>query len=290
MEKLILGSMDNYTDLPFRLLCQKYGANITITEMTNAIAIFRENEKTLKKIYMPKQEKKGYIQIMGMKNNDFYKGIKKIVELIDTGKNNSKGIDINFGCPSERICSNGTGSFLLKYPKIIKNIIMQTTKICPYPISCKLRLGYSKKGEIFDIIKNLNDTELESSILHGRTKIQNFSGNADWEIMKDARDKAKFTIYGNGDLTSIEQAQKKFKEGWKGVSIARAVRGNPSIFEGKKSTKKQFLEYFELAKKFNYLDLKKLKLHSICFEKNKQKKVDLSKAKTIEELIFRFSD
>ena len=290
MGKLILGAMENYTDLAFRLLCQKYGANITITEMTSSIAIYRQNKKSLDRIKIPKQEKNGYVQVMGTSHKEFYDGIKTIVKLIDSKENYAKGIDINFGCPSKNIYENKAGSYLLKYPKKIKEIITNTTKICPYPISCKLRLGYSNKNEIFDIIKELNETGLTSAIIHGRTKIQGYSGESDWKILEQVRDKAKFITYGNGDILTLNQAEEKFKEGWKGISIARAAKGNPKLFSGKKSDKGDFLEYIKIAKKIDELDFKKIKLHALCFEKNKYKKIEISKLKNIEELLLIFTN
>jgi len=289
MEKLILGSMEDYTDLAFRLLCQKHGANLTITEMTSPIAIYRENKKSLERIIIPKQEKNGYIQLMGTAHKEFFKGVEKVVEIIETGKNNAKGIDINFGCPSKKTYKNKSGSYLLKYPKTIKEIIKKTSKICPYSISCKLRLGFEKENEIFNIIKILNDSELNFAIIHGRTRTQGYSGNANWGILEKARDTAEFTVYGNGNISSLDQVKEKFKQGWKGISIARCARGNPNIFSNKKQDKKQFLEYLKLAEKFNCLGLKRAKLHAICFEKNKQERIKISKIKTIEELL-RFSN
>jgi tRNA-dihydrouridine synthase len=289
MNKLILGSMENYTDISFRLLCQKYGANLTITEMTSPIAISRENPRSLNRIYIPKQEKNGYIQLMGTANKEIFKGISKTVELIETGENNSKGIDFNFGCPSKNINENKAGSYLLKYPKTIKKIINNVSKICPYSISCKLRLGYEKEEEIFNILKEINDCELNFIIIHGRTKAQGYSGKANWDILEKIRNKANFPVYGNGDINSYNEAQEKFKQGWKGISIARSARGNPGIFSNINPNKKQFLEYLKLAKKFNCLELQKAKIHLMCFETNKQKKLKISEIKTIEELL-RFTN
>ncbi len=282
--------MEDYTDIAFRLLCQKYGANITITEMTSPIAIYRQSNKSLKRIIIPKQEKNGYIQLMGTLHKEFYKGLKKTNELIDSGENYAKGIDINFGCPSRKIYENKSGSYLLKYPKKIKEIIDKSTKISSYPISCKLRFGYSNKNEILEIIKLLNTTELNFAILHGRTKEQAYSGEIDWKLLNKSRELAEFQLYGNGNITSLNEAEEKFKQGWEGISIARATKGNPKIFSGKKSNEQDFLEYLKIAEKYDCLELKRAKLHAVCFEKNKEKKVEISKTKNIEELLTIFSN
>ena len=296
MTKLWLAPMELYTDLSYRLLCKKYGADYTITEMTNAIAISRNIEKVMSKIYTPKSER-AEIQVMAQNKPEYYTGIIKINELIETNQTFPSKININMGCPAPKIIGSEAGSFVLKDLKMIKEIVTKTIKLSSIPVSCKIRLGYNTQNHL-EISKTIENAGAVSLIVHGRTVKQKYSGNADWEAIQEINEQINIQVIGNGDITNLTEAKDKLKITNNGVMIGRAAQGNPHLFKGQERTTinqiKLFNEYVKLNHKHKInLNLNRLKIQALAFSKGitgaKQIRTIISQSKSNTEIINAFN-
>ncbi len=252
-----LAPMEGYTDPAFRLLCGKYGAQFTITEMVSVDRIIREKEDETTKI--PKGSPSTGIQLFGSDP----KIILEAAEKFERSK--FAEINLNVGCSVPKVVKKGAGAALLKNTKKLEEIIKLLSTNLKKPISVKTRLGYSSPSEIIDIAKVIERAGASSIILHARTAVQGYSGNAEWNWIKKVKEEISIPIYGNGDVRHWEDAYKMLEEtNCDGVYIGRAAIASPIIFREcklKKSIRRDeklagkiFLEYYKLRKKYKLKD------------------------------------
>jgi len=272
---LFLAPMADVTDVSFRLLCKKYGVGLTFTEMISATALARKNNNSLKLFDVQEQERPIGIQLMGQNLEDIKKAIKFVENKVDF-------IDFNMGCPVEKIVKQGNGAALMKRPNKIREIIRVAKSITDKPISIKIRSGWDKKSiNAVEIAKIAEEEGCAFITIHGKTKTQDRSSEADWNIIKQVKESVSIPVVGNGGINSPEDAKRMFEEtGCDYVMIGRAASKNPFIFKqindylekgnykeiNFKNKLKFFREYLELSNKYKPA-LKYVKDHAIYLTK-----------------------
>jgi len=283
--KLILAPMEGVTYLPFRLLCRRYGASLAFTPQTSAIALIRNNEKSIKRIETNSEDKPIGLQLFGRNPDILVEAAKKYGKPFDI-------IDLNFGCPSKKIVAQGYGSALLKEKDKIFEIVNSLVSNINKPITVKMRSGF-KKVEALELVKVIEKAGASAITIHARTQEQKYSGKADWNIIKQAKDSVSIPIIGNGDVTSGALAKEMLKIA-DYCMIGRAAMKNPAIF-------KQILYYFSTGKELeinkleifneyikleNNFKLIKLRANDLTkgFEGSSKLRLKLQKAKDIKEV------
>lgn len=223
----------NITDSPQRQIYKKLGANVVFSEMVSSIGLYHQNPKSIKLSEFSSKEKPVIIQLFGH-NADILVKAAQIIE-----KKGASGIDFNCGCPSKKIISAQDGSQLLNTPDILIDLLQQIKKNIRIPLSLKTRIGYHKLLPI-SFYKNIIDkSNIDCLILHGRTVKQKFSGQADWNRIKQIAKSVNIPVIGNGDIVSVENAINRIKKFTpSGIMIGRGSFGNPWIFSQIKSTLK----------------------------------------------------
>ena len=230
--RLILAPMEDVTSLAFRLLCKKYGASMSYTMQTSALALTKNNIKSIERIKTDKEDKPVGLQLFGRNTDVLIEASKKY------GKNFSL-IDLNFGCPSKKIVAQGYGSALLKEKNKIKEIISGLVNNVNKPITVKMRSGF-KKVEAFELVKIMEKQGVTAITIHARTREQGYSGKADWNLIKKLKQESNVPIIGNGDVTNGKEAEEMLKI-CDYCMIGRKARDNPLVF-------KEILEYFKTGK------------------------------------------
>ncbi len=217
--RLLLAPMVEVTDLPYRLLCRKSGAALAYTEMINAGAILHENKKTKQLLLTAKADRPLGIQITG--NN-----LKDIQSLIPHLKSYDL-VDLNCGCPSDRIIGNNSGSYLLREPKKIGTMV-RSLKSAGYVVTAKIRLGF-KKNNVCKLAKEIEHAGADALTVHGRLANQGYNVRAQWDEIAKVKKQVGIPVIGNGDVFSGADA-KHMLEIADGAMVARAAIGDPDIF------------------------------------------------------------
>lgn len=220
--------MEDVTDLSFRRLCKKYGADLMYTEFVAADALIRNIDKTLRKITIEDNERPVGIQIYGHE-------IEPMVEAARIAQAaNPEIIDINFGCPVKKIAHRGAGSGMLRNIPLLLEMTSQIVKAVNLPVTVKTRLGWDDDSKVIvELAEKLQDTGIQALTIHGRTRAQMYTGNADWTLIGEVKNnpRIKIPIIGNGDVVSPQMAKDYFdKYGVDGIMIGRASIGKPWIF------------------------------------------------------------
>ena len=223
---VILAPMAGVTDLPFRLLCKEQGAALVCTEMVSAKAILYNNKNTKALLEMHPDEAPVSLQLFGSDPEIISEMAKRIEELPFAI------LDINMGCPVPKVVNNGEGSALMKNPKLAGEIVSAVSKAIKKPVTVKIRTGFDKDHiNAVEMAKIMEDSGAAAVAVHGRTREQFYSGEADWDIIARVKEAVSIPVIGNGDVTDCESADKLLKQtGCDGIMIGRAARGNPWIF------------------------------------------------------------
>lgn len=233
---LILAPMEDVTNPPFRKFCKQYGADWLYSEFVSADALVRSVNKSLKKLTIDEEERPVTIQIYGR----FIDSMVEAAKIVEQVKPDF--IDINFGCPVKRVAQKGAGAGLLRDIPLMVEMAKQVVAAVQIPVTAKTRLGWDSDHIIIeDIAEHLQDVGIQALAIHGRTRAQMYTGEADWEPIGRVKNnpRIKIPILGNGDITSPQKAKEAFdKYGVDGVMIGRATIGHPWIF-------KQIKHYFE---------------------------------------------
>lgn len=230
---ILLAPMAGITDLPFRLICEKYGAGLTCTEMVSSKGIFYNDSKTKLLLNLESEKRPVSAQIFG--NN--IETMKYASEFVS---NIADIVDINFGCPAPKIVKNGDGSKILLDLDLLENIARAVVEGSKVPVTAKIRKGWDNDHIVAtEAAKRLERAGVSAITVHGRTRAEYYSGKADWSIIKQVKQNVNIPVIGNGDVTSKEEALKMFEEtNVDGIMIGRASIGNPWIFE-------QIINYLE---------------------------------------------
>ena len=236
---IFLAPMAGITDLPFRLICKEKGAGLVYTEMVSAKALLYGDEKTKLLLKTCKEERPLAVQIFGSDIESIAYASKYVSEFADI-------VDINMGCPAPKVVKNGDGSRLLLDLELVKQIVEPAVKNSKVPVTVKIRKGWDEEHIVaLEAAKIIEQAGASAITVHGRTRSQYYSGEADWKIIKKVKETVKIPVIGNGDLKCAEDVEKAFKfSNVDGVMIGRATLGNPWIFS-------QTLEYLKTGKKIS---------------------------------------
>ena len=225
---LILAPMEDVTNPPFRKFCKKYGADWLYSEFVSADALVRSVNKSLKKLTIDESERPVTIQIYGRFIDSMVEAARIVEEV------RPDFIDINFGCPVKRVAQKGAGAGMLKDIPLMVEMTRQIVQAVKIPVTAKTRLGWDAEHIVIeDIAERLQDVGIQALAIHGRTRSQMYTGEADWEPIARVKNnpRIKIPILGNGDITSPEKAREAFERyGVDGVMIGRANIGRPWIF------------------------------------------------------------
>ena len=226
---VFLAPMEDVTDIGFRLLCKRFGAAMVYTEFVSAEALIRDVKSTISKLTISDTERPVGIQIYG-RDVDAMVEAAKIVEQAGPDL-----IDLNFGCPVKKVAGKGAGAGMLQnIPKMLE-ITRKVVDAVHLPVTVKTRLGWNHEQLIItDLAKQLQDCGIQALTIHGRTRSQMYTGNADWTLIGEVKRNPRIhiPIIGNGDITSAEETAHAFDNyGVDAVMIGRATFGRPWIFK-----------------------------------------------------------
>lgn len=237
--KIVLAPMAGICNNAFRRIAKEMGCGLIYAEMVSDKAIMYENEKTLDMLYMTDFERPIAQQIFGNDKESFVIAAKKIYETMHPDI-----IDINMGCPVPKVALRSqAGSALLKNPEKVKEIVAAVVASVPIPVTVKIRSGWdSEHINAVEIAKIVEEAGASAIAIHPRTRSQQYSGKADWNIIKQVTDSVKIPVIGNGDIKSCYDAKKMLDEtGCDAIMIGRGVLGNPWLI-------KECVDYLENGK------------------------------------------
>lgn len=230
---VILAPLEDITDSAFRTICRRHGADMVYTEFVSSEALVRSAVKSTAKMLFDEAERPIGIQIFG--NN--VEAMKKSALLAE--ELNPDLIDINFGCPVRKVAMKGAGAGLLNDIPLMIAITREVIKAVKLPVTVKTRLGWDESSKIIvDVAEQLQDVGIQALTIHGRTRAQMYSGEADWTLIGDVKNnpRMKIPVIGNGDITNAAKAAEMFgRYGVDAIMIGRAAIGNPWIFENVKA-------------------------------------------------------
>ena len=218
--------MAGVSDLPFRLLCHEAGAGLTCMEMISAKAIYYRNKATDEMMAIDPDEGMVSLQLFGSDPDIMGAMAQKIEE------RPFAILDINMGCPVPKVVNNGEGSALMKNPALAGKIIRSVSSAVSKPVTVKIRKGFDDDHvNAVEMAKVAEENGAAAVAVHARTRMQYYSGKADWDIIRQVKEAVTIPVIGNGDVDSYESACRMLDEtGCDGVMIGRAAQGNPWIF------------------------------------------------------------
>ena len=259
---VFLAPMEDVTDIGFRLLCKRFGAAMVYTEFVSAEALIRDVKSTISKLTISDTERPVGIQIYG-RDIEAMVEAAKIVEQAGPDV-----IDLNFGCPVKKVAGKGAGAGMLQnIPKRLE-ITQKVVDAVKLPVTVKTRLGWNQEQLIItSLAEQLQDCGIKALTIHGRTRSQMYTGNADWTLIGEVKRNPRIhiPIIGNGDIHSLDEADKAFDEyGVDAVMIGRATFGCPWIFSREKLDFNEKLDILEELLRINVerIDEKRGILHT----------------------------
>lgn len=250
---VVLAPMEDVTDRSFRLICKEQGASATYSEFVSADALIRSIAATTRKLSIDPGERPTAIQIYG----------RDVVSMVEAARLVEEAgpdfIDINFGCPVKKVAHKGAGAGMLRNIPLMLEITREVVKAVRLPVTVKTRLGWDCNNIIIaDLAEQLQDCGIAALTVHGRTRSQMYTGEADWETIARVKENPRLTIplIGNGDITSGEKAREAFdRYGVDGIMVGRASIGAPWIFNdinralGRGGAEPSMLDKFRLLRR-----------------------------------------
>lgn len=226
---LFLAPMEDVTDIGFRKLCKRYGAAMVYTEFVSAEALVRSIQSTMNKLTISDEERPVGIQIYG-------RDVESMVEAaIIVEQAHPDIIDLNFGCPVKKVAGKGAGAGMLRNIPLMLEITREVVKAVHTPVTAKTRLGWDANNLIIvELAEQLQDCGIQALTIHGRTRSQMYTGEADWTLIGEVKNNPRMhiPIIGNGDITSPEEAKQAFdRYGVDAVMVGRATFGRPWVFK-----------------------------------------------------------
>lgn len=225
---LLLAPMEDVTDASFRFVCKEFGADVLYTEFISSDGLIRDSAKTIAKMQVYDYERPIGIQIYG------HIPEAMVDAAIRAEQAGPDFIDINFGCPVNKIARRGAGSGMMREPDKMVEITRRVVEAVHLPVTVKTRLGWDEESKIIvPLAERLQDAGIAALTIHGRTRSQLYRGEADWTLIGEvkANPRMRIPIIGNGDITTPEQAREVFERyGVDGIMIGRASFGHPWIF------------------------------------------------------------
>ncbi|MFT4311895.1 MAG: tRNA dihydrouridine synthase DusB [Candidatus Woesearchaeota archaeon] len=289
----LLSPMAGITDVAFRTLAKRYGAGMTYTEFVSSTGLVRQSKSAQRMIVRDSSEKPVAVQLFGSNVTDITQAAKMLEEQFDI-------IDVNCGCPAWKVIKTGAGSQMLKNPQLIYEFISQLVACTKTPVTVKIRIGVDDHSiNALEVATLVQKAGASAIAIHGRTQKQGYSGQANWDIIKQVKEHVDIPVIGNGDVFTPESFKKRLDQsGVDAIMIARGAIGNPYIFKqindylqtGTYDTKhpvEQFFEYLELAKKYQILfsSIKNQAMHfTKGIEGGAKIREELSLAKTIQDI------
>ena len=251
---VLLAPMEDVTDIAFRLMCKRFGADMVYTEFVSADALIRNVSKTQQKLNVSDEERPVAIQIYG-------KEVGPMVEAAQICEEAHPDVlDINFGCPVKKVAGKGAGAGMLRNIPLMLEITREVVKAVKLPVTVKTRLGWDADHRIIvELAEQLQDCGIAALSIHGRTRAQMYTGEADWTLIRTVKQNPRMTIpiIGNGDVVTAEDCRRRFDEtGVDGVMIGRGSIGRPWIFRevkhylttGELLPKEPFTWYLDILK------------------------------------------
>lgn len=226
---LLLAPMEDVTDIGFRRLCKRYGAAMVYTEFVSAEALVRSVKSTMNKLTISDDERPVGIQIYG----------RDVPQMVEAAKIVEEAgpdlIDLNFGCPVKKVAGKGAGAGMLQNIPLLLDITREVVKAVKVPVTVKTRLGWNSENLIItELAEQLQDCGIQALTIHGRTRAQMYTGQADWTLIGEVKRNPRIhiPIIGNGDITTPEEARQAFERyGVDAVMIGRATFGHPWMFK-----------------------------------------------------------
>ena len=232
---LMLAPMEDVTDASFRFICKEFGADMTYTEFVSSDGLIRDAKKALAKLVTYDYEAPIGIQIYGNIPEAMVDAAKMAEQAAEiAGGHGADLVDINFGCPVNKIAKRGAGSGMMREPDKMVEITRMVVEAVKLPVTVKTRLGWDEDSKIIvELAERLQDVGIQALTIHGRTRCQMYSGEADWTLIGKVKENPRMhiPIIGNGDINSPQKAAEAFdRYGVDGVMIGRATYGHPWIF------------------------------------------------------------
>ncbi|WP_138203426.1 tRNA dihydrouridine synthase DusB [Haloimpatiens lingqiaonensis] len=224
---IFLAPMAGVTDVAFRELCKEMGCELVYTEMISAKGMYYGSENTGELLKISKKESPVGVQIFGSEPYIMAKAAETFNHNDDICL-----VDINMGCPVPKIVKNGEGSALMKNPKLAAEIVREVRKASSKPVTVKFRKGFDSNSiNAVEFGKYMEEAGAYAVTVHGRTRQQMYTGEADWDIIREVKENISIPVIGNGDIFSAEDVESiKRTTKCDGIMIARGVMGNPWIF------------------------------------------------------------
>lgn len=241
----ILAPMSGYSDMPFRSICRELGSAMSYTEFVPAPGINLGIESVLRRLWFTPSERPITFQIFGSDAEVLTQAAQRIEAL------QPDFIDLNMGCWADSVALHGAGAGLLCTPQKIGDIFKRLTRAVRIPVTGKIRLGWDDQSRNYlEVAKILEDNGAALIAVHGRTKVQGYKGNADWDAIGEVKAHVKIPVIGSGDVKCVADiARLKNHAGVDAVMIGRAAIGNPWIFAGKDEHEVTFADRAEMIHK-----------------------------------------
>ena len=246
---IFLAPMEDVTDIGFRMLCKRFGASMVYTEFVSAEALVRDVKSTVRKLTIADEERPVGIQIYGRDVEAMVEAAKMVEQA------GPDLIDLNFGCPVKKVAGKGAGAGMLQnIPKLLE-ITEKVVQAVKLPVTVKTRLGWNHEQLIItSLAEQLQDCGIQALTIHGRTRSQMYTGNADWTLIGEVKRNPRIhiPIIGNGDIKSLDDADQHFNQyGVDAVMVGRATFGQPWIFSRRELTLDEKIDVLEEQLRIN---------------------------------------